>query len=81
MCPGQGAQKVGMGKDLADAFPIARQTFEESDEVLGTSLSGVMWQGPDDELTRTHNAQPAILVHSIAVHRVLADRRFLFVKF
>src|SRR5688572_25969988 len=72
--PGQGSQYVGMGKDLADAFPIARQTFEEADEVLGTSLSGVMWQGPDDELTRTHNAQPAILVHSIAVHRVLADR-------
>ena len=72
--PGQGSQYVGMGKDLADAFPIARQTFEEADEVLGAPLSRVMWEGPEDELTRTHNAQPAILVHSTAVHRVLADR-------
>jgi [acyl-carrier-protein] S-malonyltransferase len=63
-----------MGKDLADAFPRARQTFEEADSVLGSKLSEVMWNGPEDELTRTHNAQPAILVHSIAVHRVLADR-------
>ena len=63
-----------MGKDLADAFPAARQTFEEADQVLGASLSRIMWEGPEEELTRTHNAQPAILVHSIAVHRVLADR-------
>jgi [acyl-carrier-protein] S-malonyltransferase len=72
--PGQGSQFVGMGKDLADAFPIARQTFEEADDVLGSALSATMWNGPEDELTRTHNAQPAILVHSIAVHRVVADR-------
>ena len=63
-----------MGKDLADAFPLARQTFEEADSVLGESLSNIMWNGPEDELTRTHNAQPAILIHSIAVHRILADR-------
>ena len=63
-----------MGQDLADAFPAARQTFEEADEVLGSSLSNIMWNGPEDELTRTHNAQPAILIHSIAVHRILADR-------
>ena len=63
-----------MGKDLADAFPAARQTFEEADQVLGASLSRIMWEGPEEELTRTHNAQPAILVHSIAVHRVLAER-------
>jgi [acyl-carrier-protein] S-malonyltransferase len=63
-----------MGKDLADAFPVARQTFQEADDVLGASLSAVMWNGPEEELTRTHNAQPAILVHSIAVYRVLADR-------
>jgi [acyl-carrier-protein] S-malonyltransferase len=72
--PGQGSQFVGMGKDLADAFPRARETFEEADEVLGDSLSKIMWQGPEAELTLTHNAQPAILIHSIAVHRVLADR-------
>ncbi len=63
-----------MGKDLAEAFPLARDTFQEADDVLGTSLSSVMWHGPEAELTRTHNAQPAILVHSIAVFRVLADR-------
>jgi [acyl-carrier-protein] S-malonyltransferase len=63
-----------MGKDLADAFPVAREIFQEADDVLGHSLSAVMWSGPEEELTRTHNAQPAILAHSIAVHRVLADR-------
>ncbi len=63
-----------MGKDLADTFPLARETFEEADQVLGDSLSKIMWQGPEAELTLTHNAQPAILIHSIAVHRVLADR-------
>jgi [acyl-carrier-protein] S-malonyltransferase len=72
--PGQGSQFVGMGKDLADAFPRARETFQEADDVLGIKLSRIMWEGPDDELTFTHNAQPAILAHSIAVHRVLADR-------
>jgi len=60
-----------MGRDLADAFPVARQTFEEADQVLGTALSRVMWQGPEEELTRTHNAQPAILVHSVAVFRTI----------
>ncbi len=63
-----------MGKDLAETFPLARETFEEADQVLGDSLSKIMWQGPEAELTLTHNAQPAILIHSIAVHRVLADR-------
>ncbi|MGQ0815896.1 MAG: ACP S-malonyltransferase [Gemmatimonadota bacterium] len=72
--PGQGSQFVGMGRDLADAFPTARQTFQEADDVLGASLSQIMWQGPEAELTRTHNAQPAILVHSVAVHRVLAEK-------
>jgi [acyl-carrier-protein] S-malonyltransferase len=72
--PGQGSQFVGMGKDLADAFPIAQQTFQEADDVLGIKLSNIMWQGSDDELIFTHNAQPAILAHSVAVYRVLADR-------
>lgn len=63
-----------MGKDLADEFAPARALFEEADEVLGTPLSRIMWNGPEEELTRTHNAQPAILVHSIAVYRLLADR-------
>ncbi|HEY0670791.1 MAG TPA: ACP S-malonyltransferase [Longimicrobiales bacterium] len=71
--PGQGSQFVGMGKDLADAFPVARNIFQEADDVLGVKLSEIMWQGPEEELTRTHNAQPAILTHSIAVHRLLAE--------
>jgi len=74
LCPGQGAQRVGMGKDLAERFPRARETFEAIDEALGVPLSRLMWEGPNDELTRTHNAQPAILAHSVAVHAVVADR-------
>jgi [acyl-carrier-protein] S-malonyltransferase len=74
MCPGQGAQKVGMGKDLAERFPAARDTFAAIDEALDTPLSRLMWTGPEDELTLTHNAQPAILAHSAAVLAVVADR-------
>jgi [acyl-carrier-protein] S-malonyltransferase len=69
--PGQGSQSVGMGRDLAAAFPEARRTFEEADDVLGVALSKLAWEGPDDELTATSNAQPAILTHSIAVYRVI----------
>lgn len=61
-----------MGRELAEAFPRARETFEEADEALGTGLSRIAWEGPAEELTLTHNAQPAILTHSIAVYRVLA---------
>lgn len=71
--PGQGSQTVGMGRELAERFSVARETFEEADEVLGAPLSQIAWEGPKDELTATHNAQPAILTHSVAVHRVLAD--------
>lgn len=74
MCPGQGAQKVGMGKDLAERFPRARETFERIDDALGLRLSRLMWEGPEAELTLTHNAQPAILAHSAAVFAVLRDR-------
>src|SRR3954463_4149312 len=74
MCPGQGAQRVGMGKDLAERFPAARETFAAIDEALGTRLSRLMWQGPEDELTLTHNAQPAILAHSVAVLSVVAGQ-------
>jgi [acyl-carrier-protein] S-malonyltransferase len=74
MCPGQGAQRVGMGKDLADRFPAARATFAAVDDALGTSLSRLMWQGPEDELTLTHNTQPAILAHSAAVLAVVGKR-------
>ncbi|HKP74226.1 MAG TPA: ACP S-malonyltransferase, partial [Longimicrobiaceae bacterium] len=64
--PGQGSQAVGMGKDLADAFPEARRVWEEADEALGFSLSRLCWEGPEDELTLTRNAQPALLAHSAA---------------
>ena len=69
--PGQGAQKVGMGKALADAFPICRQTLAEADEALGEPLSQLIFEGPEDLLTLTENAQPAILAVSIAASRLL----------
>jgi [acyl-carrier-protein] S-malonyltransferase len=72
--PGQGSQFVGMGRDLAAAFPEARQLFEEADDVLGFSLSRLAWEGPEDQLTATSNAQPAILVHSVAAFRVVRER-------
>jgi [acyl-carrier-protein] S-malonyltransferase len=74
LCPGQGAQKVGMGKDLAERFPAARDVFQRVDDTLGAPLSRLMWEGPEDELTLTHNAQPAILAHSAAVWAVVGDR-------
>ena len=72
--PGQGAQRVGMGKALADAFPICRETFEEADEALGEALSWTMFEGPEDRLTLTENAQPAILAASTAACRLLLSR-------
>jgi [acyl-carrier-protein] S-malonyltransferase len=74
MCPGQGSQKVGMGKDLAERFPAARDTFAAIDEALGVPLSRLMWEGPEEELVLTHNTQPAILAHSAAVYAVVRDR-------
>lgn len=71
LCPGQGSQKVGMGKDLAERFPAARDLFASIDEALGVRLTKIMWEGPEEELTLTHNAQPAILAHSAAVHAVV----------
>ena len=72
--PGQGSQAVGMGKALADAFPEARAAFDEADAALGRSLSGLCFDGPDDQLTLTENTQPAILATSIAAWRVLEAR-------
>jgi [acyl-carrier-protein] S-malonyltransferase len=73
--PGQGSQQVGMGKALAEAFPVAKAVFDEVDEALGEKLSSVMWDGPEDQLTLTANTQPALLAVSIAVLRVLEDER------
>ncbi|MDE0050513.1 MAG: ACP S-malonyltransferase [Rhodospirillales bacterium] len=69
--PGQGSQTVGMGRDLHDAFPAARAVFEEVDEALGESLSGLMFEGDEDELTLTRNAQPALMAVSLAAIRAL----------
>jgi [acyl-carrier-protein] S-malonyltransferase len=69
--PGQGSQAVGMGRELAVAFAAARETFQEVDEALGQKLSGVMFDGPESELTLTENAQPALMAMSLAVMRVL----------
>ncbi len=69
--PGQGSQAVGMGRELAQAFPEARLVFEEVDEALKQKLSGMMFEGPEDELTLTENAQPALMAVSMAVVRVL----------
>ncbi len=71
MFPGQGAQRVGMGRDVAERFPAARAVFDEIDDALGLSLTRVMWDGPEEELTLTHNAQPAILAHSLAIYEVV----------
>src|SRR5690554_2211374 len=72
--PGQGSQAVGMGRDLADSFAEARAVFEEVDDALGLKLSAIMFDGPEDTLRLTENAQPALMAASIAVVRVLDAR-------
>lgn len=71
---GQGAQRVGMGKDLAESSDVARGMFARADEVLGFPLSEVMWEGPIEELTRTSRCQPALYVHGLACLAVLRER-------
>jgi [acyl-carrier-protein] S-malonyltransferase len=71
--PGQGSQKPGMGKDLAEQFSSARHVFERADAALGTSLSRLCFEGPAEELTLTHNAQPALLAHGAAVWAATRD--------
>jgi [acyl-carrier-protein] S-malonyltransferase len=72
--PGQGSQAVGMGKALADAFDVCRQTFAEADEALGQSLSRLIFEGPEEQLRLTENTQPAILTVSVAAWRLLESR-------
>ncbi|MCF6116707.1 ACP S-malonyltransferase [Mesorhizobium muleiense] len=72
--PGQGSQAVGMGKDLADAFPESRKIFEEVDDALGENLSKLIWEGPEERLTLTTNAQPALMAVSLAAIRALESR-------
>jgi [acyl-carrier-protein] S-malonyltransferase len=76
--PGQGSQRVGMGKELAQAHPAAQRTYEEADAVLGFSLSKLCFDGPEDDLTLTKHTQPAILTTSIAVFRVLLEKGLSF---
>lgn len=70
--PGQGSQFIGMGRDLAEAFPAAKAVFEEVDDALGQDLSGLMWSGELDTLTLTANTQPALMAHSVAAMRALS---------
>ncbi|WP_439527433.1 ACP S-malonyltransferase [Pannonibacter sp.] len=72
--PGQGSQDIGMGKELADAFPQARAVFEEVDAALGQKLSELMWSGEKDELTLTANAQPALMAVSLAAMKAMESR-------
>ena len=69
--PGQGSQRVGMGRDLAIRYPAARQVYEEADDALGFAISKLCWEGPEDDLTLTRHTQPAILTTSIAVLRAI----------
>ena len=71
--PGQGSQAVGMGRDLAERFPIAARTFAEADEACGFPLSKLCFEGPEEDLKLTENTQPAILTVSVAAHRLLAE--------
>ncbi|WP_409567711.1 ACP S-malonyltransferase, partial [Paracoccus sp. (in: a-proteobacteria)] len=74
--PGQGAQVVGMGRELAEAYPAAREVFAEVDEALGESLSDLIWNGDIETLTLTRNAQPALMATSIAALRALEAEGF-----
>src|SRR4029453_15641643 len=70
---GQGAQAVGMGKDLADQFPSAADVFRRGDEILGRELRDIAWNGPIEELTKTSNCQPALFVHGIVCLSILRE--------
>src|SRR3979409_222594 len=70
---GQGAQFVGMGRDLAENFPAAADLFRPADEILGRKLSAIAWNGPIEELTKTSNCQPALFVHGLASFSVLCE--------
>ena len=72
--PGQGAQVIGMGRALAEAYPAAKAVFDEVDAALGEKLSALIWEGDQEQLTLTQNAQPALMATSIAAMRALEAR-------
>ncbi|MCK4529220.1 ACP S-malonyltransferase [candidate division WOR-3 bacterium] len=72
--PGQGVQKVGMGKDLYEEFPVARELYDKADNLLGFNLKGLCFEGPQGELTDSKNAQPAILLHSYILFKLVKDK-------
>ena len=71
---GQGAQKVGMGQDLAEQYPVAKSLFEQADQILGRSITDIMFNGPEDSLTKTANCQPALFLHGLALLSVLKEK-------
>ena len=71
--PGQGSQTVGMGKELAEQYPVAKELFDEADSIFGFALSEIMWNGPAEELNETINTQPALYVHSVAAWRTFSQ--------
>ncbi len=71
---GQGAQKIGMGQDLVEAYPSAKALFEQADTILGRSLTDIMFQGPAEDLTKTGNCQPALFLHGLALLQILQDK-------
>ncbi len=73
--PGQGSQFIGMGKDLAEAFPVAREVFQEVDDALGQHLTKIMFEGPEGDLNLTENTQPALMAVSVAVARILQQAK------
>src|SRR4029434_4696674 len=70
---GQGAQTVGMGRDLAEQFPTAADLFQRADDVLGRKLSEIAWNGPIEDLTKTSNCQPALFVHGLVCFSILRE--------
>ncbi len=71
---GQGAQKVGMGQDLAEKYPVAKSLFEQADQILGRSITDIMFNGPEESLTKTANCQPALFLHGLALLAVLKEK-------
>lgn len=72
--PGQGSQRVGMGKELANLYPIIRRTYEEADDILGVPISKFSWEGPEEKLNDTVHTQPALFVNSIAIWRLMQNQ-------